>query len=114
VIGGRFLDGLDTMLADFDNRDATTTTHPWITITGPERSHFGSFGFPEFSSPGATAGYYGPNFTFTPIPEPGTLALLGCGVAGFGIARLSAQKASRVARDRHRRRYVDTTRVWAT
>ena len=44
--------------------------------------------FPNGGCCTTTDGYFGPNFAFNSVPEPGTLAIMGAGLAGFGGWRL--------------------------
>lgn len=55
---------------------------PSITFEG-NRVGLGPFTFPVFSFP-VNPGVFGPNFQFTPVPEPSSVVLLG--LAGLGAA----------------------------
>ncbi len=57
---------------------------PAITYLGGRYSQTGGFPTTELGGPLESPRYFGPNFQFTVVPEPSTLALLS--VAGLGVA----------------------------
>jgi hypothetical protein len=64
------------------------TVDPLITfIEARDNGNTGGFSFPTESRSSRNDGYFGPNFRFTPIPEPGTASLLALGLSGFAISR---------------------------
>ena len=81
VLGGYYPgSSLDTF--EFDG--ASHTTAPGVTFTSAYDATFGpSIAFPTELS-GDTGEYFGPDFQFTAVPEPGTLLLLGTGLLGLG------------------------------
>jgi hypothetical protein len=72
----------------------TATTSSAITFI-EARDNVSGDGFPNLSNSGRNAGYFGPDFAFTPVPEPsmgilvGTMGLIGIGGALWRRSRRS-------------------------
>lgn len=77
-IAAQYFAGSNGTTDSFLSSDGTAlvSTDSLITITDTNRFHVGSFAFPQGSSLNAVAGYLGPNFSFTPVPEPSMSLLL--------------------------------------
>jgi hypothetical protein len=68
-------------------------TDPAITYLGGRRGT-GSFALPLTSPTGVTQSIFGPNFQIgDPVPEPGTLVLLGLGLTGAAALRRRSRKS---------------------
>jgi hypothetical protein len=87
--GTQYIVAMSTAHSDGDhfiNFGGTTTTDPLVTINEFRLANLGGFAFPDRTF-GGTSGYFGPNFEFTAIAEPGSFALLGIAVAAVGFMR---------------------------
>jgi hypothetical protein len=74
-------EGPDPLISNAD----TVTTASGVTYSD-SRSASGN-GFPSFDSGDRPNSYFGPNFQFTTVPEPGLTALLMLGLVGGLFAR---------------------------
>ena len=63
------------------------TTIPQITYLTPEYAVGATLTFPTAGAGGATTGYFGGDFVESAIPEPGTIGLLGLGIASLVLFR---------------------------
>jgi len=104
VLGiGDYVIGIDRVGGSgdaFHGSDTVVITDTRVTYTGIRSSDVDLFAFPDNSlaaDPGA-ASYFGPTFWIAdgvsdpmPVPEPGSLALFGMGVAGMGLMRRRRQ-----------------------
>ena len=87
--GTQYVVAMSTARGDGDafiNFGGTTTTDPLVTINEFRLANLNGFAFPNQDF-GGTSGYFGPNFEFSAIPEPSSLALLGIAIAAVGFMR---------------------------
>jgi hypothetical protein len=61
-------------------------TDPVVTFVGARFASSGTLSDPTTpAGPNLNPGYFGPNFQFAAVPEPGTPALTGLGMLGLGV-----------------------------
>jgi hypothetical protein len=77
VIAATYL-AQDWTTGDYNNPDFVLTISPDIAIGGYRSSGSSTLAFPDTYTPGHLYGF-GPNFTYTVVPEPSTLVLFALG-----------------------------------
>jgi len=81
--------GPGDLLLEFENSDTGVTTY-FFALTNPSLPEGSGWCIGDSSSPAPCPGLgsdYGFTYNITQAPEPGTLALLGAGLVGLGVAR---------------------------
>lgn len=83
---------------DFDlaKGNASVTLNPGATYGHSVLSSGTGFDFPDISVPGADAGFFGPNISFAPVPEPAAWGILTAGALA-AIAAIRRWKARQAA-----------------
>jgi hypothetical protein len=89
-IGALFTSGSDPNI--FPGGAVGFVTPPEVSFLAAQFAFGGALAFPG-TSPSADPAYFGPNFTFTVIPEPSTVMLLGSVLIAAGA--LTRRKLSR-------------------
>lgn len=84
TIGAVWLDGAD--LSIFPGQLSGVTMGSGITFLQDQYIAGSSLTDPTSTS-GETGAYFGPNFEYSGVPEPGSLFLLGSGVFAIGLGR---------------------------
>lgn len=85
--------GTTTNIGELLNSGGTAFTGFWGFVS---TDAFTSVGLSEGSNPlGIQETYYLDNLTFSTVPEPGTLALMGVGILGFAFASRRKNSQSR-------------------
>jgi hypothetical protein len=79
VIGGQSPSGSDATLIEA----TSVTTVPGVTYLQERELNTSAFVVPTANAPGTERGIFGPNFTVTATPEPGSLSLMFA--AGIGV-----------------------------